>query len=78
MIGRSIEGKNECFVCGELIAWGTIVMSTPGNMVAYTLPQNTAEECAIGKTENGDVKFEITCTCPNCRTKNKFIVEKKL
>ena len=78
MIGRSIKGKNECFVWGKLIDWETIATGVPGTMVLVIPPQNTAKECAIGKTENGDIKFEITCTCPDCRTKNKFIVEKKL
>lgn len=72
MVGRSLEGQHTCFVCGRTFNWKTIPNSAPGMAVVYEQPKNVATEYAIGKTEQGEVIFEMSCKCPQCGNKNKF------
>lgn len=78
MIGQSISGYDECFVCGYEMQWETRIVSTMNRMVVQRTPEVTAEECAIGKNENGEVIFEVECVCPRCRTKNRFKINRKV
>lgn len=78
MVGRTIKGENDCFACGKTINWETIPESAPGMAVVYEQPKNIATDCAVGKNDVGEVVFEISCKCPICRTKNKFIVSRKI
>ena len=72
MIGKSISGTDKCHVCGNVLNWEKIQDGRPGQVIAYTPPEINADACAVGKNEDGTVRFEITCTCPRCRSKNKF------
>lgn len=33
---------------------------------------------ATGKEEDGSIRFEVVCTCPDCRTRNKYFISAKM
>lgn len=72
MIGKSIIGTNNCYVCGNELNWEKMQDIRPGQMISFTPPEVDADAVAIGKNEDGTIKFEIICECPRCRSKNKF------
>lgn len=72
MIGKSISGTNDCYVCGNKLNWEKIQDGRPGQIISFTPPEVNADAVAIGKNEDGTVEFEIICECPRCRSKNKF------
>ena len=78
MIGKSISGTNNCYVCGNELNWEKVQDGKVGQVIAFTPPEVNADACAIGKNEDGTVKFEIICTCQKCRTKNKFYKNVKI
>lgn len=75
MLGKPMGGKHICYVCGKEMQWETEYKGYPG--AAYgddgAVP---AQESALGKLDDGVIVFEIACICPNCKTKNKFRVER--
>lgn len=78
MIGKSITGTNNCYVCGNELNWEKVQDVRHGQVIVFKQPEVTADACAIGINEDGTVKFEITCTCPRCRSKNKFYQDEKV
>lgn len=78
MMEKSITGTNNCFVCGRKLNWEKIQDPIPWQVTALKKPEVTADACAIGINEDGTVKFEITCTCPKCKSKNKFCKDVKV
>ena len=69
MIGKSLSGIDECYVCGKILKWTKVADAERGSMVVK------ANAFAIGKNDDGSIEFEIECTCPKCRTINKFYKE---
>jgi protein-arginine kinase activator protein McsA len=72
MLDKVIKGTNECYVCGDTIEWESNRVQSIGNFAVHKIPDVEADITACGKNENGTVKFEILCKCPNCRISNKF------
>lgn len=75
MIGKSLSGIDECYVCGKILKWTKVADAERGSMVVYEVPELKANAFAIGKNDAGSIEFEIECTCPKCRTINKFYKE---
>jgi hypothetical protein len=73
MIGKSFSGIDECYVCGKILKWTKVADTGRGSIVVYEVPDVRANAFAIGKNYDGSIKFEVECTCPNCRTINRFI-----
>ena len=73
MIGKSFSGIDECNVCGKIFKWTKVADTGRGSIVVYEVPDVRANAFAIGKNDDGSIKFEVECTCPNCRTINRFI-----
>ena len=73
MIGKDICGTDECYVCGKILNWEKTKDVKSGQVVVYNLPEISADAYAVGKNEDGTVLFEIICTCPKCKSKNKFM-----
>ena len=73
MIGKSFSGIDECYVCGKILKWTKVADTGRGSIVVYEVPDVRANAFAIGKNDYGSIKFEVECTCPNCRTINRFI-----
>ena len=73
MIGESFSGTDECYVCGKTLKWTKIADAGRGSIVVYEVPAVRANAFAIGRNDDGGIKFEIECTCPNCRTINRFV-----
>lgn len=71
-----ITGYDKCYNCGNNIKWGTTPIVPVGSVIAYNVPENTAEAIAIDKNADGTVKFEITCQCKKCGVRNKYVVNK--
>lgn len=80
MIGRSFRGKDHCYVCGNELNWKKPEEQKNGGSAAGTLTdaEIPADMAAIGKEEDGAVRFEVVCTCPECRTSNKFFISAKM
>ena len=72
MIEKVIKGTDECYVCGKILKWESARTPSRGSLIVYQVPDITADITAFGKNEDGTVRFEILCKCPNCKTKNKF------
>lgn len=73
MIGKSFSGIDECYVCGKILKWTKVADTGRGSIVVYEVPDVRANAFAIGKNDDGSIKFEVECTCLNCRTINRFI-----
>ena len=73
MIGKSFSGIDECYVCGKILKSTKVADTGRGSIVVYEVPDVRANAFAIGKNDDGSIKFEVECTCPNCRTINRFI-----
>ena len=80
MIGRSFRGKDHCYVCGNELNWKKPEDQKNGGPAAGALAdaEIPADMAAIGKDEDGAVRFEVVCTCPECRTSNKFFISAKM
>ena len=80
MVGKSFRGKDHCYVCGNELNWRIPEDSEKGGDTAASLTDSDiqADMTAIGKDEDGAVRFEVVCTCPECRTSNKFLVSAKM
>ncbi len=80
MVGRSFRGKDYCYVCGNELNWRSPEDPGKGSFVvgSWTDSDARADMAAIGKDEDGAVKFEVACTCPECRTRNKFFISAKM
>lgn len=75
---KGFSGENECFVCGETISWEKVPDILPGQIAVYERPDVMADVFAVGRNEDETVKFEVSCICPKCRTKNKFYKDVKV
>lgn len=73
MIGKSFSGIDEFYVCGKILKWTKVADTGRGSIVVYEVPDVRANAFAIEKNDDGSIKFEVECTCPNCRTINRFI-----
>lgn len=80
MVGKSIKGTNNCFVCNYELNWETKIVNTMNSayFVVQTVPEITARETAIGRNEDGTINYEILCACPRCKTQNKFIAKSSI
>lgn len=71
-MAETIRLRVKCHACSNLIE-GTAKYGS-GHYVAEGIP---FEFVAVGKVEGAQgrrVKAEVTCTCPNCGVKCKYIV----
>ena len=78
MTGKNFRGKDHCYVCGNELHW-CCPADTAGDAVKS--PTDTdipADMTAIGKDDNGAVRFEVVCTCPKCHARNKFFIGAKI
>lgn len=73
MVRKSFEGTNQCYVCGKILKWTKVADAGRGSVVIGIVPELEANAFAIGKNDDGSIKFEVECTCPNCRTINRFV-----
>lgn len=73
MIGKSFSGIDECYVCGKILKWTKVADTGRGSVVIGRVPEVRANAFAIGKNDDGSIKFEVECTCPDCRTINRFV-----
>lgn len=48
MLGKSISGSNNCFVCSHKLNWGTMAVSRANNIIVQDTPEVEAQETAIG------------------------------
>ncbi len=80
MVGKSFRGKDYCYVCGNELNWRTPEDPEKGRSAGSDLTASDvqADMAAIGKDEDGAVRFEVVCTCPKCRTSNKFFISAKM
>ncbi len=80
MVGRSFRGKDHCYVCGNELNWHKPEDPESGRPASNSLSDSViqADMAAIGKDEDGTVRFEVVCTCPKCRTGNKFFISAKM
>lgn len=80
MVGKSFRGKDHCYVCGNELNWRKPDDPGKGMAVAgsWTDSDVRAEMTAVGKDIDGTVQFEVTCTCPECRSRNKFFISAKM
>jgi len=80
MVGKSFRGKDHCHVCGNELNWHTPEdpekNGSSGN--APSASDIRADMTATGKDADGAVRFEVACTCPECRTRNKFFISAKM
>lgn len=67
-----IKGTDTCYVCGRILNWESEREAQRGTVVVYQVPEITGSVTACGRNEDGTIKFEILCKCPQCNTKNKF------
>lgn len=77
---KSFSGKDYCYVCGNKLNW-RIPEDSEQEGAAITSMTNSdicANMTAIGKDEYGTVQFEVVCTCPKCKTNNKFFISAKM
>lgn len=80
MVGKGFKGKDHCYVCGNELNWRKPGDPGKGEIVtgSWTDSDILADMTAIGKEEDGAVRFEVVCTCPECRTSNKFFISAKM
>lgn len=80
MTGKSFRGKDHCYVCGSELHWHC--PSAPDTAgTAAKAPAGTdipADMTAIGKDDDGAVRFEVVCTCPKCLASNKYFISAKI
>ena len=68
-----IEGTNECYACNYPIEWSHSFSMPISGMEVHAIKSVNPEAIAVGKDEDGNIKFEIICKCPKCQILNKFI-----
>ena len=80
MVGKSFRGKDYCYVCGNELNWRKPGETEKNKAATGSLADSgiQADMTAIGKDEDGAVRFEVVCTCPECRTSNKFFISAKM
>lgn len=80
MVGKSFRGKDHCYVCGNELNWSIPEHSEKSGAAVNSQADSDiqADMTAIGKEEDGTVRFEVLCTCPKCRTGNKFFIGAKM
>jgi hypothetical protein len=69
---KPLKGTDVCYVCGKTINWESERIPQSGCVTVYKIPENTADIIACGRNNDGTVRFEILCRCPQCKTRNKF------
>ena len=80
MVGKSFRGKDHCYVCGNELNWRKPEETEKTKAATGSLTDSDvqADMTAIGKDEDGAVRFEVVCTCPECMTRNKFFISAKM
>lgn len=72
MIGESFSGTDECYVCGKTLKWTKIADAGRGSIVVYEVPAVRANAFAIGRNDDGSIKFEIECTWSELQNYKSF------
>ena len=77
MTGKSFRGKDHCYVCGNELHCPADSDSAEdaAESPAGTIP---ADMTATGKEDDGSIRFEVVCTCPDCRARNKYFISAKM
>lgn len=80
MTGKSFRGKDDCYVCGSELHWHCpAAQDTAGNAAKSPSGEEIpAAMTAIGKDDDGAVRFEVVCTCPKCQAGNKYFISAKM
>ena len=66
---KTLRGHHNCYNCGEYITWEAVIEKTAGQ--AYVEQGEPATAVAVGRNAIG-TEYEIECTCPKCKIKNRF------
>lgn len=80
MTGKCFRGKNHYYVCGDELNWHCPADPDTAED-ATNSPANTdipADMTATGKEDDGAIWFEVICTCPKCRARNKYFISVKM
>lgn len=80
MTGKSFRGKDHCYVCGNELHWHCPADPGSAGDTAES-PAGTdipADMTATGKEDDGSIRFEVVCTCPDCRARNKYFISAKM
>lgn len=80
MTGKSFRGKDHCYVCGSEIHWHCPAVQDAERNAAESPADTdiTADMTAIGKDDDGTIRFEVICTCPECHANNKYFIGAKM
>ncbi len=80
MTGKSFRGKNNCYVCGSELHWRCPADPDTAENAAKSpaVEEIPAAMTAIGKDDDGAVRFEVVCTCPKCQAGNKYFISAKM
>lgn len=65
----------------ELNCTGTVRLILVQRGDAAESPAGTdipADMTATGKEDDGSIRFEVVCTCPDCRARNKYFISAKM
>lgn len=65
-----IKGFHECYCCGYEFEWEAEI--NPVYFLARCKAEVSVSFEAVGKEDNGNVKFEFVGICPKCGVKNRF------